>query len=225
MDYFVKLVAEVGEESLMEHCCKFLLLSTTRPTSEQRSNLLAKLDQDKRYEDMRNANALEPVSPPSPLIYHEPTSMNEVVDRLATLVEAETDNWVQCEVYGCERWHKLPDTMDPKSLPTKWVCANNTWKSDNLQCAAEKPRPFVRDGKAPKAPRAAEDFWPAARAKRLVKHYYKDTKPCHMEALTMLARRKNLTMEELFRMKPHEYIDNDYLTKILFGRNYQYCGH
>ena len=231
MDYFVKLITEIGEQSLMEHCCKFLLLSTARPTPEQRADLIAKLDQDQRYEEMRKtdtttpltAPVIEPSSPPSPLLYGEtPPVINEVIERLISLVEEEKDNWVKCDVYGCERWHKLPKTIDPNSLPQRWVCANNTWDPDRPQCAAEKPHHFVRNGPAPKAPRAAEHFWPAARAKRVVKHFHNDLKPCHMEALAILARRKGLTLEELYRMRPDVYIDNHYLSQQLFGKSYSY---
>jgi hypothetical protein len=193
---FAKLVAEMGEENLVANCCKFLLLSTVRPTPEQRSDLIKKLEQDKRYEELR-----EPV--------------NEV---------SETDNWVQCSVYGCDQWHKLPTTIDPNSLSEKWVCADNTW-SPKKQCAAEKPQPFVRDGPAPKAPNAAENFWPAARAKRFVKHFYSDLRPCHMEALAILARRRGLTLEQLYRMSPRDYLENRYLERQLMGLSYMNRGY
>ena len=34
--------------------------------------------------------------------------------------------WVQCENPNCLKWRRLPDHIDPKDLPEKWYCYNNT---------------------------------------------------------------------------------------------------
>lgn len=45
-------------------------------------------------------------------------------------VEAEISEWVQCN--KCEKWRKVPKSIDVKSLPEKWFCSLNTWVVPSL---------------------------------------------------------------------------------------------
>jgi hypothetical protein len=245
MDYFIGILNEVGEETLLEHCCKFITFSSVRPTTEQRELLMAKLEQDQRYADMRKLPP-EPSSPRPPFqeplpevkpdtlmpnsctscgasfvdhgilacsedicFYDRRQECQQIVLTLPTeddMVQCddcgiwekastaivESDNWVQCD--DCNAWHKIEST---ENLPEKWSCANIK--------------------KACRAPKAAERFWPAARAKRFAKHWYPYQRPNHMKALQLLASRRKLTLEQLLAMHPQQYLDNDYLLRTLMG--------
>jgi hypothetical protein len=229
MDYFVKLVTEIGEENLMKHCCKFLLLSTFRPTTEERTELIAKLEQDQHYEDMRTlatrSKELQGCVEPEQDQRYQHQEIREDSKPAEPVELEDMDHWVQCGVYACERWHKVPHSkyleIEAGGFHFKWVCADNTWDRDLPQCAADIPHAF-KSGPAPKTPKAAEAYWPSARAKRVVKHFYPTLHPCHMEALIILARRRSLTLEQLCRMKPRDYIDNHSLSQKLFGNEYYY---
>ena len=259
MDYFVGLLKEISEEMLLEHCCKFITFSSVRPTAEQRALLMAKLEQDERYEQLRQPplldtpTATEACSPraevkPDTLmpnscgicgasfvdhgsvactedlcLYERREELREkmteildkvaetaIVDSQATVMESQQenclqcdtcgvwevqDNWVQCDT--CNTWHKIKST---EGLPEKWYCS--------------------AIGKACRAPKSAERFWPATRAKRFAKHYYRDHKrPSHMKCLQLLAARKSLTVEQLCATDPIAYVgkQNIYIYKQLTG--------
>jgi len=232
MDYFISLLKEINEETLLEHCCKFITFSAVRPTTEQRALLMAKLEQDDRYEQLRR--------PPSPLLStptateactprevkpdtlmpnscgicgasfvdHGSAACTEdlcLYERRASpptaIVESQQenslqcdtcgvwevqDNWVQCDT--CNTWHKIQST---EGLPEKWYCS--------------------AVGKACRAPKAAERFWPSSRARRFAKHYYPShLRPSHMKCLQLLAARKGLTVEQLCATDPKDYVGAEY---------------
>jgi hypothetical protein len=246
MDYFIGLLKEINEETLLEHCCKFITFSAVRPTTEQRELLMAKLEQDERYELLRR--------PPSPLLgtptateaesprevkpdtlmpnscgicgasfldhgsaactedlclYERRNAPTAIVDSQATVADTQEnclqcdicgvwepqDNWVQCDT--CSTWHKIKST---EGLPEKWYCS--------------------AIGKACRAPKAAERFWPSSRAKRFAKHYYPShMRPSHMKCLQLLAARKSLTVEQLCATDPINYVgaEHKYLYERLTG--------
>ena len=90
------------------------------------------------------------------------------------------DNWVQCD--ECDSWHKIQSLED---LPEQWFCEDA--------------------GKICRPSRAAEPFWPASRAKRVAKHYGAG-RLSHYNALKYLAERKSLSVEELYKTSPYDYI-------------------
>ena len=124
------------------------------------------------------------------------TCLHEERNTLVTVEPVLTDNWVQCDT--CESWHKIEST---EGLPKKWHCSNI--------------------GKLCRPPQEAENHWPATRAKRFAKHFLniKTRAPNHMKALSLLAEHKRITLKELYKMTPKEYIGpNDkygYLYKSL----------
>ena len=112
----------------------------------------------------------------------------------------EKDNWVQCDC--CDSWRKVDSLED---LPDKWFCSDIK--------------------KACRAPREAENHWPATRAKYAVrfcdtgygyytryehKTYEGNRVPSHMECLKILAERKKITLEELYRTRPENYFGKEY---------------
>ena len=44
--------------------------------------------------------------------------------------------WVQCE--KCDKWRRLPSTIDSSSLPEKWYCSMNTWDIALAKCSAKQ---------------------------------------------------------------------------------------
>jgi len=96
------------------------------------------------------------------------------------------DNWVQCD--ECQTWHRVETLED---LPEQWFCANK--------------------GKSCRPPKEAHALWPASLAKRVIKYImaWNGTpikKISHYAALKMLAERKNMTLYELFKIKPWDYL-------------------
>jgi len=122
--------------------------------------------------------------------------LHEERNTLVTVEDVVTDNWVQCDT--CESWRKIEST---EGLPEKWYCSNIE--------------------KLCRPPQEAENHWPATRAKRFAKHFLniKTRAPNHMKALSLLAEHKRITLKELYKMTPKEYIGpNDkygYLYKSL----------
>mmetsp|Transcript_5400 Transcript_5400/g.6918 ORF Transcript_5400/g.6918 Transcript_5400/m.6918 type:complete len:890 (-) Transcript_5400:291-2960(-) len=47
-------------------------------------------------------------------------------------------NWVQCEKRSCRKWRRLPQDIDPESLPERWVCAMNSWDPRFASCMADE---------------------------------------------------------------------------------------
>lgn len=251
MDYFIGLLKEINEETLLEHCCKFITFSSVRPTAEQRELLMAKLEQDERYEQLRRppspfltptaTDAFTPESPrevkPDTLmpnscgscgasfvdhgsvactedlcLYERRQEIDEgwcaptttaIVESQENCLQCDTcgvweeqENWVQCDT--CNTWHKIQST---EGLPEKWYCS--------------------AIGKACRAPKSAEHFWPATRAKRFAQHYFLNHKrPSYMKSLQLLAARKNLTVEQLCSTNPVDYVGKEYyyLYNKLMGR-------
>jgi len=111
------------------------------------------------------------------------TCLYDQCNTFVTVKPVATDNWVQCDT--CESWHKI-DTTD--GLSEKWYCSNI--------------------GKLCRPPQEAENHWPATRAKRFAKHFLniKTRAPNHMKALSLLAEHKRITLKELYKMTPKEYI-------------------
>ena len=124
------------------------------------------------------------------------TCLHEERNTLVTVEPVQMDSWVQCDT--CELWRKIEST---EGLPEKWYCSNI--------------------GKLCRPPQEAENHWPATRAKRFAKHFLniKTRAPNHMKALSLLAEHKRITLKELYKMTPKEYIGPndkyDYLYKSL----------
>ena len=117
----------------------------------------------------------------------------------ASAVE-EKDNWVQCDC--CDSWRKVASL---ENITNEWYCSDIK--------------------KACRAPREAENHWPATRAKYAVrfcdtgygyytryehKTYEGNRVPSHMECLKILAERKKITLEELYRTRPENYFGKEY---------------
>jgi hypothetical protein len=92
---------------------------------------------------------------------------------------AEEQNWVEC--VECKTWRKV-DSCD--NLPEQWIC-----KNIKMPC-----RP----------PKEAHAFWPSYITKSLAKQLGQPWLS-HMDALTFLARRKSIQLEELYKMSPRRY--------------------
>ena len=90
------------------------------------------------------------------------------------------DNWVQCD--DCDSWHKIESLED---LPDQWFCEDI--------------------GKICRPSRAAEAFWPASLAKRIAKQYGAGNLS-HYNALKYLAERKDISVEELYKISPQDYV-------------------
>jgi hypothetical protein len=206
MDPFYNLLSEIGEEKMLSNCYTFMTLSSHRPTEEQRQTLEAKFEQDRRYEALRRG----PVSPRSPFLDAQEVKPDTLLENSCAICGAsfmdhgevacnedtclyktrnppeaeavEVDNWVQCDT--CDSWRKIESR---EGLPDKWYCSNI--------------------GKACRPPREAENHWPATRAKRFVKHFsdYKRA-PNHMECLKFLAKRNSITLEQLYKTTPENYV-------------------
>ncbi len=110
------------------------------------------------------------------------------------------DNWVQCDC--CDSWRKVASL---ENMTNEWYCSDIK--------------------KACRAPREAENHWPATRAKYAVrfcdtgygyynryehKTYEGNRVPSHMKCLKILAERKNITLEELYRTRPENYFGKEY---------------
>jgi hypothetical protein len=117
----------------------------------------------------------------------------------ASAVE-EKDNWVQCDC--CDSWRKVASL---ENITNEWYCSDIK--------------------KACRAPSEAENHWPATRAKYAVRFcdtgygYYKGYEhktyegnrvPSHMKCLNILAERKKITLEELYRTRPENYFGKEY---------------
>ena len=87
------------------------------------------------------------------------------------------DSCVQCDT--CYSWRKIETT---EGLPEKWSCS-----AINKICSS------------------AERYWPAARAKRVVKYFSLSKRVNHMESIKLLAQRLRITPEELYKMNPLTY--------------------
>ena len=140
------------------------------------------------------------------------TCLHEERNTLVTVEDVVTDNWVQCDT--CESWRKIEST---EGLPEKWYCSNI--------------------GKLCRPPQEAENHWPATRAKRFATYFLKikTRAPNHMKALSLLAEHKRITLKELYKMTPKDYIGPndkyDYLYKSLMcpannnSKSYPYYGY
>lgn len=126
---------------------------------------------------------------------------------------ASVDNWVQCDC--CDSWRKVETS---EGLPEKWYCSDIK--------------------KACRAPSEAENHWPARRAKEAVKFCYRGTAygcesnpykgnraPSHMESLKILAERKNITLEELYKTRPENYFGKEYDTFSRFMRGFNHSAY
>lgn len=63
----------------------------------------------------------------------------------------EKFTWVACD--ACEKWRKLPATVDEHELPENWTCADNIWDPAHASCDAEEEQwadaaPAADDGGA-----------------------------------------------------------------------------
>ncbi|KAF0720515.1 Aste57867_234 [Aphanomyces stellatus] len=47
---------------------------------------------------------------------------------------AKEENWVQCD--KCQKWRKLPDSVDVSELPPTWYCRMNKWSRKFNKCSA-----------------------------------------------------------------------------------------
>ena len=112
----------------------------------------------------------------------------------------EKDNWVQCDT--CDTWRKVASL---EHMTNEWHCSDIK--------------------KACRAPSQAEDNWPATRAKNAVrfcywgsayrnlcerKPYEGKRAPSHMECLKILAERKKITLEQLYKTRPENYFGDHF---------------
>ena len=185
---------------LMEALCYLICHSSAKTTSEQRMRLTCKMEEDARMEALMYLEL-----PPSPILNAEsvfenecPPLTNDILENddvnLPPLESVETDDWIQCDT--CEKWHKFEITG---KLPNEWYCSDM--------------------GKMCRPPQKAENYWPAKRAKLLVKHF-SDLKraPNHMKCLQFLAKRKGITLEQLYKTRPEDYVgDRDIYNRIMYG--------
>lgn len=228
----------LARDDIMEVACYLISHSTARTTVEQRKRLLYKMELDTReqVEELEAAEAgmaapveeleigfkafeiAEPEVKPDTLLENscgicgasfvdygergctDETCLYDVREACAKFeafdaeekpeaeekpAETPVDNWVQCDT--CDSWRKVDTT---EGLPNKWECS--------------------RIGKACRPPREAENHWSAIRAKRFTKHYSDYTRaPSHMKCLQFLAKRKSITLEELYKTDPATYIGLD----------------
>lgn len=50
----------------------------------------------------------------------------------ATLLK--TYDWIRCENVICKKWHKIPQNINPLSLPSPFYCVFNTWNDSIASC-------------------------------------------------------------------------------------------
>jgi len=127
----------------------------------------------------------------------------------------EQDNWVQCDT--CDTWRKVASL---KNMTNGWNCSDIK--------------------KACRAPKQAENNWPAARAKNAVrfcywgsayrcesKPYEGNRVPSHMECLKILAERKKITLEQLYKTRPEAYFGDKFnsFSKYMHGNIYSAYTH
>ncbi|ETV98203.1 hypothetical protein H310_08927 [Aphanomyces invadans] len=53
---------------------------------------------------------------------------------LPPALPVKEENWVQCD--KCQKWRKLPDSVDVSALPTTWYCRMNKWSRKYNKCSA-----------------------------------------------------------------------------------------
>lgn len=53
MDEFRGLTTKIGDKAMLDLCCEFLTLCIERPSKDQRDLLIAKFEQDARFENLR----------------------------------------------------------------------------------------------------------------------------------------------------------------------------
>ena len=186
-------------EESMETLCSLMCKSTVKTTSEQRNRLIHKMEKDAHMEALLSVKL-----PPSPLLNSEyvmdnPENMS--LPSLERVENEEIDNWIQCDT--CEKWHKVEITG---TLPDKWYCADIS--------------------KLCRPPQKAENNWPAKRAKRFVTHFsdYKRA-PNYMESLKFLAKRKGLTLEQLYKTTPQEYVGDRHTCHGIMYGNWRYYSY
>ncbi|KDO24307.1 hypothetical protein SPRG_10382 [Saprolegnia parasitica CBS 223.65] len=65
----------------------------------------------------------------------------ETVQQLAMGHSSKEENWVQCD--KCQKWRKLPDTVDVSGLPAIWYCRMNKWSRRFNKCSAAEETTVV----------------------------------------------------------------------------------
>jgi hypothetical protein len=108
----------------------------------------------------------------------------------------EKDNWVQCDT--CDSWRKI-DSLE--NMTNEWHCS------------------YIK--KACRAPSEAETGY--GYYKRYEHKTYEGNRvPSHMECLKILAERKKITLEELYKTRPENYFGKEYDTfsRFMHGNKY-----
>ncbi|CAK4487718.1 unnamed protein product [Aphanomyces euteiches] len=85
---------------------------------------------------------------------------------------AKEENWVQCD--KCQKWRKLPDSVDLSELPATWYCRMNKWSRKYNKCSAAEEVTVVpslkdTDAKTIRERKFAHQF--AQRLKRMEKAF------------------------------------------------------
>ncbi|ETV68052.1 hypothetical protein, variant 1 [Aphanomyces astaci] len=67
---------------------------------------------------------------------HQPeaNSSKQPLMKAAPAAPVKEENWVQCD--KCQKWRKLPDSVDVSALPTTWYCRMNKWSRKFNKCSA-----------------------------------------------------------------------------------------
>lgn len=197
----------LGKEGLIDFACYILTQSDSVITPEQRARILYKLYQA----DESSQIPVDGFSSDTLLMPEDATGEKVEQSFEQNTIETapapvEMDTQIQCTI--CKTWHtqvqcgicKSWHTIDSaEGLPENWECA----------LISKMCRP----------PKRAEDHWPASRAKRFIKYFDRDMRraPNHMKCLQLLAKRKSMTLDELYVTSPEKYLGEEFVRNL---RNY-----
>lgn len=204
-------------EGMLEFACNIVCASSEKLNKYQKEKLMSVLKVDcpspildslsqRSNEESVMTELIMPPMPPMYPMYPMPPSPPEDLEDAETEACSTTEapecveDWVQCDC--CDSWRKV-DSLE--GLPDKWYCSDIK--------------------KACRAPSEAENHWPARRAKYAVKFFYwgfsyeyglkykpyeGNRAPSHMECLNILAERKKITLEELYKTRPENYFGDKF---------------
>ena len=189
-------------EGILEFACHVVCASSEKLNKYQKEQLMSvlKVEYPSPILDSLSQRSIEE-SVMTELIMPPPAAeIEQEQDGEETEEDTPAENWVQCDT--CDSWRKV-DSLE--GLPDKWFCSDIK--------------------KACRAPSEAENHWPAMRAKYAVKFFYwgfsyeyglkykpyeGNRAPSHMECLQILADRKKITLEELYKTRPENYFGDKF---------------
>ena len=199
----------LGKEGLIDFACYILTQPDSVITPEQRTRLLYKMydaDASSQVPVNGSSSSDELLMPEEAITVDQLAASferNTIESAEAPPAPVEMDTQVQCDV--CESWHTIDSA---EGLPQNWNCG----------LISKTCRP----------PRRAERHWPASRAKRFVKYFDRSIRraPNHMKCLQILAERKSITLDELYKTCPEKYLGDQFLKNIknFYGRFYDNHG-